>query len=351
MFRKNNTHLQPPLLSSVRILPEKQRRCLETSWADIFYHEFFQRVDESPFAVWYSDKASRPNIPVNVLVSLEFLKAGHGWSDEEMYDQFQFNLQVRYALGLHSFDTGQFEFRTVYNFRRKLVKHQKETGEDLLSVTFNEVTDEQLAAYGIHTERQRMDSSQVSSNIADMSRLELVVTAVQRLAELLNEAQQAKCAALLEPYHKGKAKQLVYRVKGKAATQEALQVAGNVLAQLLSGLAGNTLDTQNETIYQAATHLFTENFSPTEAEAVYVKKNDEITSGALQSLDDLEATFRRKGGKAYKGYVVNVTETCDPRNELQLITNVQAAPNNIDDAALLCEALPQLKERTNVNDL
>jgi len=196
-----------------------------------------------------------------------------------------------------------------------------------------------------------MDSSQVSSNIADMSRLELVVTAIQRLAELLNEAQQADYAALLEPYQKEKARQFVYRVKGKAATQEALQTAGSALAQLLSGIADNVGDVQEDPAYQAGARLFAENFSLTEAETVYVKKNDEITSGALQSLDDLEATFRRKGGNTYKGYVVNITETCDPRNELQLITNVQVAPNNIDDAALLCEALPELKERTNVQEL
>ena len=39
----------------------------------------------------------------------------------------------------------------------------------------------------------------------------------------------------------------------------------------------------------------------------------------------MEATFRQKGGQ---GYVANLTETCDPDNELQLITQVQVAPNN-----------------------
>lgn len=82
------------------------------------------------FAVLYSKKRSRPNIPVNVLIAMDFLKAGHGWSDEEMYDQFQYNLQVRYALGLHDFDTGQFELRTVYNFRQRL-SLSKRTGTRL----------------------------------------------------------------------------------------------------------------------------------------------------------------------------------------------------------------------------
>jgi len=49
--------------------------------------------------------------------------------------------------------------------------------------------------------------------------------------------------------------------------------------------------------------------------------------------------------------VTNLTETCNPENELQLIVKVQAEPNNTDDAAMLNEALPGLKERTDVDEI
>jgi hypothetical protein len=49
---------------------------LKNSWADTFYQEFFYRIEEKPFAVLYPEKASRPNVPVNVLVGLEALKPG-----------------------------------------------------------------------------------------------------------------------------------------------------------------------------------------------------------------------------------------------------------------------------------
>jgi hypothetical protein len=349
MFRKNNFHRQPPLLSSVQSLPKKQRQRLKNSWADVFYHQFFSRLDETIFSVLYAEKASRPNVPVNILVSLEFLKAGHNWSDEEMYDQFQYNMQVRYALGLHTFDTGQFELRTVYNFRRRLAQYQLKSGENLLGKAFAQVTDEQLAAYGIRSEKQRMDSSQIGSNIADASRLQLVVTGVQRAAKLLTDEQQAENAELLAPYTEQKAKLFVYQVKGKDATQAALLASGEVLAKLLPMI---TIQTAEDEVagYEAVSRLFAENFNH-EGEAVTVKTNKEIGSGALQSLDDLEATFRRKGGDKYKGYVMNITETCDPDNELQLITHVQVASNNTDDATLLCAAIPVLSERTQLTDL
>ena len=37
------------------------------------------------FSVLYSAAGSQPNVPGNVLVGLEALKSGYGWSDEELY--------------------------------------------------------------------------------------------------------------------------------------------------------------------------------------------------------------------------------------------------------------------------
>src|SRR5215831_595784 len=108
MFRKNKRHLQLPLISNVSQLPAEHRQRLEQSWAGEFYRECFCRLKEEAFAVLYSDRPSRPNIPVNVLVGLESLKAGFGWSDEELYDHFSFDVQVRYALGLHELGEGDF---------------------------------------------------------------------------------------------------------------------------------------------------------------------------------------------------------------------------------------------------
>jgi len=85
MFRNNDKHLQWPLFSSIDSLPQKQQQRLEQSWAGAFYHQFFCRIDEQPFAILSSEQDSRPTTPVNVLVGFETRKAGFGWSDEEAY--------------------------------------------------------------------------------------------------------------------------------------------------------------------------------------------------------------------------------------------------------------------------
>ena len=87
MFKANDQHSQMPMFSSISSLPKKILKRLKASWAGTFYREIFVRIDEKTFAVLYSDEASRPNTPVNVLVGLEILKSGFGWSDDHGFQK------------------------------------------------------------------------------------------------------------------------------------------------------------------------------------------------------------------------------------------------------------------------
>jgi len=352
MFVANKKHHQKALFSSVTMLPEKQLKRLKESWAGTFYEEVFCRIDEQPFAVLYSDKKSRPNVPVNVLVGLEILKDGNGWTDEEMYDQFSYSVQVRYALGLVSLDEGHFELRTTYNFRKRLVQHMQETGENLLEVCFEQITDEQMTAYVVKGGVQRVDSKQIASNIRQATRLQLLVEIMQRVYRMLDAADKLAFHDLCAPYIKNKSGQYIYRLKGEKHRPHIEQI-GQVMAQLLPALSTKY---KTETGYRLLERVFGEHFKPVPPEeaaekdkVVTAKTGKELSADSLQSPDDWEATFRRKQGEDYVGYVTNVTETVDSDGGLQLITKIQTASNTTEDAALLNDALPELVERTGVD--
>jgi hypothetical protein len=347
MFKKNIKHQQPALISTASELPEKQRKRLENSWAGAFYQEFFSRIKEETFSVLYSDLPSRPNVPVNVLVGLEALKAGFGWSDEELYENYCYNLQVRYALGYDRLGDGDFEIRTLYYFRERLSKYNADKSINLLEKAFEQITDAQIVKLKVRTGMQRMDSTQIASNIVSASRLQLLVEGLQRVERILSEADKLRLAETLAPYTQDSAGHYTYRVKGKEAQQEHLQKIGQTIYALLRDLKTAYA---TESAYKVMERLFAENFHLL-ASGPRPKENTEITSGCLQSVDDLEATYRTKGTGHYKGYVANLTETCDPANELQLITKVQVASNNVDDTQLLAEALPDLKQRTELETI
>jgi hypothetical protein len=344
MFRKNTRHLQIPLTSHVDELPTPLRERLQNSWAETFYREFFCRLDEQPFAVLYADEPSRPNVPVNVLVGLEFLKAANGWTDEEMYNEFCYNVQVRYALGYRHLGDGYFDLRTLYYFRERLARHMQETGENLLEQAFEQVTEEQLQAFSLKTGKQRMDSTLLASNIRQMGRVQLLVTVLQRVWRMLSEDDQQCYAHLFAPYLKGHAGQYVYRLK-KEDLPVHLQRIGEEMRHLLTELEAAYSD---QPTYHVLARIFAEHFR-LEPEGLQVKEGSELSASSLPSPDDLEATYREKRGQGHRGYVVNLAETCDPENPVQLITQVQVAPNTTDDRTLLAEALPDLKDRTGVD--
>ena len=258
MFKKNTKHLQPALISAASELPEKQLKLLKGSWANSFYHEFFCRIDEETFVVLYSSEPSRPNIPVNVMVGLEVLKAGFGWSDEELYENFCFNLQVRYALGYDRLGDGDFAIRSLYYFRERLSKHYLESGVNLLEQAFKQVTDAQIRDLQVRTGMQRMDSTQIASNIVDASRLQLLVEAIQRVHRILSEADQQRLSESFAPYIKGTAGHYTYRVKGKEAVQVHLQQVGAAIYHLLTELEDGYA---NEPAYQVLERIFAENFN------------------------------------------------------------------------------------------
>jgi hypothetical protein len=347
MFKKNTKHQQPALISATSELPEKQRERLRSSWAGTFYKEFFSRMNEETFSVLYSDLPSRPNVPINVLVGLEALKAGFGWSDAELYDHYCYDLQVRYALGYDRLGDGDFEIRSLYYFRQRLSQYNAKTGENLLEKAFEQITDAQIVNLKVRTGMQRMDSTQIASNIVSASRLQLLVESLQRVQRILNEADKVRLAETFAPYTKDSAGHYTYRIKGQEAQQEHLLKIGKTIHALLADLKSAYA---SKSAYQVLERIFTDNFHLLES-GLKAKQNKELTSDCLQSVDDLEASYRTKGTGHYKGYVANLSETCDPENKLQLITKVQVAPNNIDDNQLLAEALPNLKQRTELETI
>jgi len=345
VFRRNEEHRQTAMFSSIYELPKKQLKRLQESWAGTFYREFFLRVEEDFFAVLYSEEPSRPNIPINVLMGLETLKSGYGWSDEELYDAFCYNMQVRYALGYRDLKEGHFELRTLYNFRRRITQYMQRTGINLIEKAFEQVTDEQTEAFQLKTGKLRMDSTQIASNIREMSRLQLLVEVLQRVHRMLSEEDQEHYKKDFEAYLQGTSGQYIYRIKGHEVADH-LQPIGELMYRLVEELQA---DYGQEPTYQMLVRVFQEHF--TLDDDLCPKKGKELSAGSLQSPDDWEATYRRKNDAGHRGYVANLTETCDPENKFQLINKVQVEPNNTEDADMLKEALPDLKARTDVDQI
>lgn len=336
MFRENESDCQQSFFDAERWLARRQREQMRNSWASTYRRTVHAQINEARFAVLYSDEPSRPNAPINHLVDFEILKSGFGWSDAEAYEQVNFNLLVRHAMGLDDLRTSPFTLRTVYNFRRRVREHAEQTGENLMQRVFEDVTDAQLADVAIETGWQRMDSTQVLSNLANLSRLELIVGVAQQAYAALEHDTQVQWAEKMAPYLDGRPQQVCYGIPDREVPNH-LRRLGRWLMEWKAMLA---VTAPQSDALDKVRRVLAEQYRCKADGTVTVRPGEEIAADSLQSPHDPDATYREKGGTSYPGgYVANVSETVDPENQVQLITDLQVEQNVADDSQMMGQSL------------
>lgn len=341
MFRKNTKHVQENLFSFHNTLPLRQQNLLQSSEEYKFYEIIFCNIKEEDFSILYADTDSRPNAPVNALVSALILMNRYSWSYEELLKNINFNLLTKTALGLKSLDDIPFCAATMFNFQNRLNKYCVETGINLLEKAFDYLTIGQLDTLKIKTNIQRTDSMLAASNIRSYSRLQLLIEVLIRLSHIINETDKKYFHEELKPYVTTTSENYIYEIK---PSELPLQIdkLGQLYYRLYEQFKGRY---DNDEVFQIFERVYKEHFR-IEEEKVIVKLPDELSSSSIQSPDDIDATYRNKNGKQSKGQTINVTETANPDNGINLLTDVSVQANNIDDSQVLETRIEKIKEKT-----
>ena len=144
------------------------------SWHNLFRIQVTLRVEESLFEPLYSRQTGSPNSSIRVMVAMMILKEANRWSDSQLFEQCRFNLLVRSALGLVNMDDLLPSESTYYLLGKRIVEHEREGNPNLLEQTFAAVTTGQAKEFQVSGRSIRMDSKLLGSNIAWLSRYELV---------------------------------------------------------------------------------------------------------------------------------------------------------------------------------
>jgi len=345
MFKANN---QPELFSfQSQLLDNEQQTLLEKTPEKAFYNIVFTNINENDYKVLFSENGSRPNAPVNVLVSALILKERKSWSYDELMSSIMFDLRAKAALGLTSIDTKPFSRATLFNFQNRIAEYEEKTSVNLLEKTFDNLTAKQLKDLKIKTDIQRSDSGLIASNIRKYSRVQLLIEVLLRLTRIFNDTDKEAFSEQLEPYSKLGSQHYVYGLKSSDLPHE-LQKLGELYHTVYQYVKVKYSDTKEFRIFERA---YNEHFTVIEGEAK-AKDSKELNSSMLQSPDDEDATYRKKRDQESKGYTINATETANQENEIQLLTDIAVNKNNIDDSKILEERTDKLIEKTpGLNEL
>jgi hypothetical protein len=341
MFRENVEHLQKDMFGLFHSMPKGMQKKASASEEHDFYKLMYCQVDEQLFEPLYSDVGSRPNAAINGMVSAMVLMHKRHWTYEELFNNLQFNLLTRLALGLDDVESMPFCMATLFNFQNRLLAHYVKTGEDLIECIFDGLTAQQLKTLGLDTTIQRTDSFLAESNIRDYTRVQLLVEVIIRFYRTLSDEDKQLYHDHFADYLQGSSGQYIYRLQRSEVPHE-LEKLAKLYQWIVKKFRSAYKDTE---IYQTLKRVYHQHFTVIKRK-VYVKPAEDLTSDSVQSPDDVEATYREKNGEHHHGRVINVVETAHPANEVNLITDVAVNENNIDDSKVLHKRIDQLKAKT-----
>jgi len=125
---------------------------LQASEEQKFYELIFCNIKEEDFSCLYSEIDSRPNVPVNCMVSAILLQHRQKLTYERLLDSIKFNLLTKTALGLQTLDEVPFSEASLFNFQNKLNAYFIETGINLLErepggveITITQISEDQYS--------------------------------------------------------------------------------------------------------------------------------------------------------------------------------------------------------------
>ncbi len=329
MFKENPNTGQRSLNDAFFYLPKKLQEALKKTWAEFFYHNVFRKINEKRFSVLFSSIISRPNVPVNIIISLLFLKELNRWTDEDTISALYFDYRVQHAIGITDFQKERICINTLGNFRRRLYEHMEITGQDLLKDEVQSLTSNLTIVMGMNTSMARQDSLMISSNCKKMGRIELIYTVNNNLVKILPEDVELS-ENLKHYWEKDDKANTIYRLK-KDETSEKIKELLEETKELLSIVPVELYETQE---YLNAKRLLDE-----QTDENGPLNNKDISPESLQNPSEPDATYRKKRNKDHIGYVLNVVEARDQEKDVSMIIHHDQETNVTSDVELGDKAL------------
>lgn len=340
MSFKLNESQQISLYDSTFNLTVREKKALEKSWAHIFSEEIFPAIDESRFEVIYSDKASRPNTPVNVIVGALIVKELFDYSDDEMVENLMLDLHLQYALHTTSFEEQPLSDKTLSRFRNRCYAYETTHGVDLYHDCVKDLSSKIAKLMKLNGRVKRMDSMMIESNIRFLSRMELIYTCISKLVIYLKKTSPDTVAESLNHYADPNDYNRIFYHQRNDDMEQIIQTLLTDSDSLIQ-ICGAAYDEVTE--YQLFIRcLSDQTVVENNNRRLRTKEDETMNSSALQNPSDPDATYRNKAGKLHRGYAANLEETVGKNGSV--VTDYQYDKNTHTDSQFLQESLNAMEK-------
>ena len=320
------------------VLTEKTRTRLLNGCHGAFRHIILELMPVDAVGEHFDATLGRPTKELYSMAGLLLIKEFKDWTKDEAIYAYCFDMAIHYALNLEpvAHDLGE---RTLDRYIALFAKDR------LAKAIMDEITVKLVDLLDLKIDKQRLDSTHIFSNMASFGKTRLMGVAIKRfLTQLLRCTDKSDYDSLNESFRKRYAPsthQLFADTKKdspslKRLRQEVAEDMHSIIKQFCDTPAHNGKDT-----YKAVERIFYEQCEVHE-DTVIIKKK---TGGdVMQNPSDPDATY---DGHKGPGYQVQLSETCNEENDVQLITSALVQTASEVDA----HAVEAVLDDLSANDL
>ena len=115
-----------------------------------------------------------------ILIGACILKEIHNLTDLEVLGALDFDLRWQYAFDINAFESHICQ-KTLHNFRTLITENEQ------ARKIFSGITDTIIETAALSTEKQRLDSTQITSNMAHLSRLGFFTRTIEAFLKRLDK--------------------------------------------------------------------------------------------------------------------------------------------------------------------
>lgn len=347
-----NGHKQQQLFDPWGSMSPKRRQMLDRSWPGLFRQYILPELPVSELRPFFNAGFGRPTKDLYTVVGVLILQQTHDLTDQEAAEQLAYNIQWHYALNIsEESDSAKYMCpKTLWNMRTIVAEHGLE------DTVFNAGTQKLADVFGVDTDKQRIDSIHIQSNMRRLGRITIFSKAIHRFLKNLKRHHPLHFEtvenALVDKYFSEKALACFAMVK-PSQSQNTLETVSRDLYGLIKQFK-DWDDVRTMHSFKLLQRILDEQCIVStcgDKTEVTVKEAKQIPSDSLQNPSDPDASYSGHKGQGYQVQVMETyTDTDDAEEKAQtlnLITHVDVERAHQSDANALIPAIEsaQKKER------
>jgi len=329
-------------------LTPKRRKMLDNGWTGLFRKQILSSIPIDKIAAHFDEAMGRPTKELYSAIGALILQQQFDLTDVETVQQYAFNIQWHYALNItEESDSAKYlSEKTLWNNRNIVVQNNLE--DDI----FKSCTDKLAQVFNVNTDKQRIDSVHIKSNMRRLGRISIFSESIHNFLANLKRGHKDQFdnidKKVIDKYLSKNDLGCFSKIKPSESRKTLIKVSKDLFNLVQQFKVSREVTAMYS--YKLLERVLEEhcNLTDDKDNPVKLKKPKEIPSDSLQNPSDPDATY---SGHKGQGYQVQIMETyCDDKEQketsLNLITHVEVEPAHNSDANAL---IPAIESAENQN--